>query len=288
MSEKKSAEAAALGGSEFATPPVDVDWSDLAAFAAIARHGGLSAAAREIGSSPPTLGRRMRVLERQLGRELFVRRTHGYELTDEGRQLRAQLAPAEAIIARATLPAPKDALPVVRIAAGTWTILAIVEYLQMLTGQPEDLKLRLLQGEDVLSIPRREASIGFRSQRPTQDGLAGRKLRRVEFAPYAAPGGADRWIVVRAGTPSSDWVMERCGAGGGVETDTPRLALDLALGGLGKAVLPTFIGDSQPGLEPLSPKIPELGHDQWLVTHDEDRHLPEVRRVLDRLSEVFA
>lgn len=265
-----------------------VDWSDMAAFAAIARHGGLSAAAREIGSSPPTLGRRMRALERQLGRELFVRKTHGYELTSEGEQLRRQLAPAEEIIARATLPAQQGALPVVRVTAGTWTMLTIAEHLPALTGHPADLRLRLLQGEDVLSIPHREAAIGFRSKRPTRDGLAGRKLRRVTFAPYAAPGADDHWIVVRANTPSAQWVMQRCGDAISVDTDTPRLAMDVALQGLGKIVVPTFIGNAQTRLQQIGPVIDALSHDQWLVCHDDDRHLPEVRRALDRISEVFA
>ncbi|MFV0410894.1 MAG: hypothetical protein ACK5LJ_14715 [Paracoccus sp. (in: a-proteobacteria)] len=54
-----------------------------------------------------------------LGRELFIRRTHGYDLTDDGTRLLAELAPVEAVIARATLPAPDDRLPLVRVTAGT-------------------------------------------------------------------------------------------------------------------------------------------------------------------------
>lgn len=229
----------------------------------------------------------MRLLERQLGRELFIRRTHGYDLTEDGARLLAELAPAEAVITRATIPASDHALPVVRIAAGTWTMLALVRVVPALLGDPPDLRLRLLQGEDVLSIPRREAAIGFRARRPAQDGLAGRQLRPVAFAPYAAPGAADRWIMVRADTPSARWVAERSGGGAVVETDTPRLALDLALQGIGRVMLPTFIGDAQAGLDRAGAEVAELAHDQWLVTHDEDRHLPEVRRALDRIAEAI-
>lgn len=267
--------------------PLSVDWCDMAAFLAIARYGGLSAAARKIGSSAPTLGRRMRALERRLGRELFVRRTHGYDLTEDGERLRADLSPAEIAIARATTPVAANGLPTVRITAGTWTMLALADRLPAMIGDPPDLRVRLLQGEDVLSIPRREAAIGFRSKRPFDEGLAGRRLRRVVFAPYAARHAPDRWILVRADTPSARWVAERCGNAIAVETDTPRLALDLALRGLGRAMLPTFVGDARPELERVGPVAEALGHDQWIVTHNEDRHLPEVRRALDRITEAF-
>jgi DNA-binding transcriptional LysR family regulator len=166
-------------------------------------------------------------------------------------------------------------------------MLALADRLPAMIGDPPDLRMRLLQGEDVLSIPRREAAIGFRSRRPTGDGLAGRRLRRVEFASYATSDAPDRWILVRADTPSARWVAERCGDAIAVETDTPRFALDLALRGLGRAMLPTFVGDACAGLARAGPMVDHLGHDQWLVTHDEDRHLPEVRRALDRIGEAF-
>ncbi len=268
--------------------PDRASWDDLAAFLAIARQGGLSAAAREIGSSAPTLGRRMRSLERRLSRELFVRRTHGYGLTADGERLRDELLPAEAAIARATAPAPGGAPPLVKIAAGTWTMLALADALAQITGRPPDLRVRLLQGEDVLSIPRREAAIGVRARRPAQAGLAGRRLRRVAFAPYAAPGAMDGWIAVRADTPSARWVAEQAEGRIAVETDVPRLALDLALGGAGTAVLPTFLGDRLSGLDRGGPDIEALGHDQWIVVHDEDRGLPEIRRALDRIGAVFS
>lgn len=264
-----------------------VSWDDLAAFLAIARNGGLSGAAREIGSSPPTLGRRMREMERRLGRELFVRRSHGYDLTEAGVRLREDLHPAEMAIIRATIPTQDGRLPLVRITAGTWTMLALADVLRSITGDPPDLRVRLLQGEGVLSIPRREAAIGFRNSRPDEAGLAARRLRPVDFAPYAAASAPKRWIVVRAQTPSARWVAERCGDDVIAEVDVPRLALDLALRGMGQVLLPTFIGDAYPELERVGEKVKELSHDQWLVTHDDDRALPEIRRALDRIAEAF-
>ena len=62
-----------------------VNWEDLNLFLAVARAGGLSAAAAATGKSAPTLGRRMLALEAALGSDLFRRLPRGYELTEGGR-----------------------------------------------------------------------------------------------------------------------------------------------------------------------------------------------------------
>lgn len=266
----------------------DLDWNDLRFFLAVAREGGLSPAARSVRSSPATLGRRMRALERALGRELFVRHERGYAMTAEARALVGELAEIEARILRLARHAGPEARPVVKVSAGTWTTLALLGRLEDITGAPADIRLRLLSAEAVLDIPRREAVIGFRNRRPTAVGLAGRRLARVEFAPYAAPGASRGWIRVMTDTPSARWLDRAAGAEAVCEVSAPRNALDLALAGKGKALLPTFIGDATGGLQRAGPAIDELAHDQWLVTHQDDRHLPEIRRTIDRLCRIFA
>jgi hypothetical protein len=52
---------------------------------------------------------------------------------------------------------------------------------------------------------------------------------------------------------------------------------------MARAVLPTFIGDTQKDLVRVTPVIAALSHDQWLVTHQEERFQPKVRNVIDRL-----
>ena len=262
-------------------------WDDLAAFLAVAHMGGLSAAARRIGSSAPTLGRRMRALERALGRELFVRRTHGYDLTEAGQAMRRELEAVAGRIERITARSEVDQLPVVKLSAGTWTVLALARRIRDVAGDPPDVLMRFMASEDILSINRREAVIGIRNQRPTEAGLAGRRLARVQFAPYAAPNAGRGWIRVHADTPSARWIAARSGDGVAHEASQPRLALDLALAGAGRVVLPTFIGDAEPGLDRVGEVVTELTHDQWLVLHDDDRALPEVRRTVDRVIAVL-
>lgn len=260
-----------------------VDWNDLRLFLAVAREGGLSPAARTTGRSAATLGRRMRALERATGRELFVRHERGYEPTAEARRLRDGLTEVEARIAGLTAAPSGGERPLVKISAGTWTTLALLETLDAIAGTPPDVRLRFVSAEDVLDIARREIVIGFRNRRPTENGLAGRRLSRVAFAPYAAEGAPRRWIKVLADTPSARWLERTVGNDAVCEVAAPRNSLDLALAGKGVALLPTFVGDARKALRRRGDPIPELAHDQWIVTHQDDRHLPEVRRTIDRL-----
>ncbi|PYF10527.1 DNA-binding transcriptional LysR family regulator [Rhodobacter viridis] len=62
-------------------------------FAAIARHGGLSAAARATGVPKATLSRHLRALEHDLGADLVLRGPRALRLTEEGRALYERTAP---------------------------------------------------------------------------------------------------------------------------------------------------------------------------------------------------
>ncbi|MEM7488336.1 MAG: LysR family transcriptional regulator, partial [Pseudomonadota bacterium] len=245
-------------------------------------------AARDTGASAPTLGRRMRALERALGRELFVRRTHGYDLTAAGQRLRDELEPVAGRIDRIATPKADGRLPLVKLSAGTWTTRALVRRLPDVAGDPPDVRLRFVSSEALLSLARREVAIGIRNHRPTEPGLAGRKLAPVAFAAYATPGAPPGWIAVQGDTPSARWVRARAGADVQHEANHPRVALDLALAGAGWIVLPTFVGDWEAGLTRTSAPIGELAHDAWLILHDDDRHLPEIRRVADRVTRVLS
>ncbi|VVT28857.1 LysR family transcriptional regulator [Hoeflea sp. EC-HK425] len=262
-------------------------WEDLHLFLSVAREGGLSAAARVTGRSAATLGRRMLSLERSMGRELFVRHERGYELTGEGRDLLVELTEIEARITRLAVRPGSGERRLVKISAGSWTTLLLLDNLDRITGTPADLRLRFVSAETSLNITRRQIAIGIRNARPTDPGLAGQSLSRVEFAPYARAGAPDRWIKVMADTPSARWLDRMTGTDAVCEVTAPRNSLDLALAGKGIALLPTFIGDRQTGLDRAGSTIAELAHERWIVTHQDDRHLPEVRRAIDRLARVL-
>ena len=265
---------------------IDLDWDDLKLFLAVARAGGLSAATQATGKSAPTLGRRMLALEAVTGAELFRRLPRGYELTEQGAALLAKVLDLEALIRPLSRSAAKHGGAVVRISAGSWMTLALCRHIQAIQQGDDATRLQFLSAEHELDIARREAVIGIRNRRPEQNGLACRKIGRVQFAGYAASKAVKPWVKVMVKTPSALWLAAQAHKVVSLEVSAPRNALDLACAGIARAVLPTFIGDAQQGLVRVTPPIAELAHDQWLVTHHEQRFQPDVRRVIDRIYEV--
>ncbi|MBO9410784.1 MULTISPECIES: LysR family transcriptional regulator [unclassified Ruegeria] len=260
---------------------IDFDWDNLRLFLAVARAGGLGPAAKLTGKSAPTLGRRMIELERGLGVELFLRKPRGYELTEEGSALYAKVKGIEAsILPMAERPQSK-ARPLVKISAGTWVTSVLIAAIDDIIGSTP-VRLRFISSEDLTDIGHREAVIGVRNHRPESVGLAGRKIGRVQFAVYATDECVSTWAHVLSKTPSAAWVKENSDSANSIEVTAPRNALDLANAGLARAVLPTFVGEAEPALTRISDHIDDLAHDQWLVSHHDDRFLPEVRSVIDR------
>lgn len=263
------------------------DWDNLRLFLAVARAGGLGPAAEQTGKSAPTLGRRMIELERDLGRELFQRKPRGYALTEDGQALLKKVQSIEARVVPVTESSHTNAPPLVKVSAGTWVTKILIGAFGQLTGSIP-VRLRFIASEEVLKIGHREDTIGIRNHRPEEIGLACRRIGRVRFAVYAADDSVSTWVRVISNTPSARWLRTHSQNDEAIEVTAPQNALELANAGLARTVLPTFIGNTQPGLKPVSPLIDDLEHDQWLVTHHEDRFLAEVRHVIDRTYAVVS
>lgn len=264
---------------------MNFDWDDLRLFLAVARGQGLARATEVTGKSAPTLGRRMLALERRLGQELFHRMPRGYALTEEGQALFEKLCGLEADLLPLVETAD-PARPLIKISAGSWVTALLCRRVPELLGR-SGAQLRFIAAEEVLSISRRETLIGVRNQPPEDVSLAGRKIGRIGFAAYARDAADRPWIRVMGATPSSRWVAAQPGSRAGIEVTHPRNALDLALAGAGRAVLPCFVGDQETGLVRVSAEIEDLAHDQWLVMHQDDRHIPAVRAVIERLVAIL-
>jgi DNA-binding transcriptional LysR family regulator len=258
------------------------DWDDLRLFLAVARHGGLATAATTTGKSAPTLGRRMLALERRLGRELFRRPPQGYALTAQGNELLEHASAIEQRIVPLADSGAGGTVPVIKVSAGTWVTYLMCNNLGRLVGT-DPVRLRFTAEEQLEDIGRREALIGIRNHRPQGTGLAGRRTAHIRFAIYATDPDIEAWALVLGTTPSARWSRDKVGRSLVIEVTNPRNALDLALAGKVRVVLPTFIGRRFNTLQQVSGTIDELDHEQWLVTHHEDRFLPEVRKTIDRV-----
>jgi len=75
----------------------------LQAFEQAARAGSFAAAARELGVSPAAVSQHIRLLEDRFGKQVFLRRANGVELTDAGRELFLRVAGAFAELTEAAV-----------------------------------------------------------------------------------------------------------------------------------------------------------------------------------------
>ena len=65
------------------------------------------------------------------------------------------------------------------------------------------------------------------------------------------------------------------------------LQLEAIRAGAGLGILPCFVGDADPSLVQVTPRIEELVADYWLLVHPDLRAVPRVRRVADWIRAVF-
>ena len=105
------------------------DWNDLKYFLAVARHQGLSGAARQTGMSPATLGRRMKALEQSTGIEIFHRHARGYDLTEQGEALFAKVAALDADVRPLFSGDGGQKRTLVKLSGGHWTLHALASYI---------------------------------------------------------------------------------------------------------------------------------------------------------------
>ncbi len=257
---------------------------DLMLFIAVADGGGLSGAARMTGAKLPTLSRRMTELERACGRRLFHRGPRGYALTSNGRALLAEAQGLREVRTRVARWTAEEGAPRVRITAGFWTSRYLARAIRSVWSPEAPWIPEFLASNANVDIARREADIGIRNRRPEQAWLAGRRTVELQYAAYATDAAVAGYVTLPEGaatTPSECWVRAHHGEEIVTTASDARLALDLALVGVGRIVLPCFAGDAEEALHRVTPPIADLTHEEWLVCHHEARHDAPVRQALD-------
>ena len=268
-------------------------WDDLRLFLDVARLGGLSAATSTTGLSAATLGRRITVLEQQLGQPLFVRSQTGYRLTPAGEDLLERAEDVEA--AMLSLKRWKEGTRgerTVRVSAGPWTSAFVASQIENIWTVEDRFGIELVTANQKVDIGRRHADLGIRSQRPTEQWLAGRMIGTVAHALYS---GRNLVNGIKAGlfvgvvgegsqVQSARWLQAHHGDRIAVRGNDAMAVRELVAAGAGMSVFPCFAGDSDPRLVRLATPIKELETEQWLVSHHEERHQPAVHAVADRIA----
>ena len=278
-----------------------IDWALLRSFLAVADHGSLSAAARALQLTQPTLGRHVADLETQLRTRLFTRSARGLIPTEAALELLPHarlMASTAAALARAASGEAEDERGTVRLAAsdiiGAEVLPPVIAAFRR--AHPK-IEVELVLSNRNENLLQREADIAIRMVRPTQQQLVARKIGDVPVRLFA-----HRSYVKRRGVPntmvelrSHDLIgYDRVPAqfeGANVivsagdfclrsDNDLAQLALLRAGAGIGG--MQTQMGLRDKALVPVLHRQVVLPLEMWLVMHED---LRESRRV--RLMHAF-
>ena len=278
------------------------DWEDMRHFVALAEIGTLSGAARALKVDHATVGRRVSALEQIFDTRLIDRLPKRWVLTEAGQRV-SVLAKGMQLQAHALERAVKGRHSPL---SGTVTLTTppafahhfLAPRLPILRRLYPDLHLTLLGNQAVLSLSQGGADIAVRISRPKEPSSVARRIGRVEFDLYAAPGyanrPADEWEFV-AYDPTLDHVLEQKWLLA-FAADRPIVfrANDLgcqaaaARAGVGIAALPCFLAETDPGLVAVPVDLKRAARDMYLVVHADLRRMPAVRAVLEFVAEQVA
>lgn len=283
------------------------DWSLWRSFGAVVEHGSLSAAARALGLSQPTLGRHVEALEQTLGISLFERTLTGFRPTETALRLYEPVQQAQASLAEASLVAEgASAAPTGSVRITSSTVMChyvLPEILYDIRAAFPLVQIELVPSDAVENLLLREADIAVRMFRPTQLELVAKRLGEIPIVACAHT----RYLA-RRGSPSgpedlrsheligfdrSDLLIATARRMGfelsrsdfQVRTDSQTNNFELIRAGLGIGFAQATLVAATPGLVALLPELRPPPLEVWLTTHREVFTSRRIRAIYDQLGE---
>ena len=287
------------------------DWSHISAFLATAETGSLSAAARKLGLTQPTLSRQVAALEDSLSVMLFERVGKSLRLTEAGNLLlehaRAMGDAADRIAIAATGQS-QDIDGTVRITASDVVSAHVLpSVLRRLRETAPKLEIDIVATNDIQDILRREADIAIRHVRPEQPDLIARLVQDSTAHFYASTSYLDR-----NGRPKTakdmathdfisfgdvnmmiaymkDKGLNLTSSNFKIGSANGLVAWGLAREGFGLSAMSDDVAQATPGMERIDVAgVDAITFPTWLVTHRELHTSRRIRLVFDMLAEFLA
>ncbi len=282
-----------------------MEWSDIRIFLAVARAGSLGGAARLTGQSQPTMGRRLRVLEREAGHALFQRGKQGFVLTDEGAAVLAhsERMEEEALAFERQLAGQeRDMEGMLRVSSSDWFgVHMLTPIFAEFAARHPKVMIELITDSRLFSLARREADLVFRIKPFDEAGVVQRKATHVAYRVYKARGtthsrrrDGEGLSLITLDTafmdfPDAAWLRKKLPKARIVFGSNSREAqARMCAAGAGLAVLPAPLGDALPGLQAVDLGEPPPGRDVWVGFHQDLRRLGRLRALLDATIEGLA
>ncbi len=283
-----------------------LDWSLVQAFLAVAETGSLSAAARELQLTQPTIGRHIQTLEQDLSVSLFKRQARGMALTAQGEALlvhaRNMREAAEALSLNAAGKA-EDLSGTVRITSSVFVAHYIMpQIIAELREAHPDIQIEIVASDKSENLLYGEADIAVRMYRPKQLDMVALHLGYIQLGLFGSKNyiqrhgrptradeigqhnviGYDRNTGIVEGfreagvDVSRDFFPVRC--------DNHSVTWELIRAGAGLGFGPVAAGKADDKLEQLDFGIPLPKLGVWLTAHEVVRRSPRVDAVWKVLS----
>lgn len=286
---------------------IDFDWNHVRSFLATAEEGSLSAAARVLGVTQPTLSRQVASLEAELGVTLFERGTRAMTLTTAGLSLIEHVRAMSEAAQRISLAATGQAESIVGRVSITATDLVATHHLpailRRIADEAPDLVIEVVASNEVRDLTRREADIAVRHAQPEQLDLIAKKVTETEAHFYVSPAFIERY-----GVPETAEALSASRFIGMVDTErmvgyltaygltvsadnfravtmNGTAMVEFVREGLGVGILTAEAARRHPELQRIMPELPPFEIPVWLVTHRELRTSRRIRLVFDILAE---
>jgi DNA-binding transcriptional LysR family regulator len=287
---------------------MNLDWDDLRVFLAISEQGNLSAASRTLRVSQPTVGRRLKSLEQNLGTQLFDRLPDGMALTIHGEELvplaRSMETAADAVL-RHQASFSVEVHGTVRISMYEQIAQFFMQYLPALRQRCPLIEIEMAIAHSSANLSRREADLIIRECLPDAPDIIARKLGHYHYAVYGSNVYIDNnplahsqdryqacdWVGFddeHTRFIGQNWLREKLAKRKPiVRSNNGVVLLDAILQGTGLGVLPCFVGDQEAELQRLE-LVPGDGATLYLLVHKDMRKSPAVRLMMDAVIELFS
>ncbi len=287
----------------------NLNWNYIRSFLMVARRGSLSAAARELGVSQPTLSRDIQALESSTKLNLFKRTTQGLLLTEAGQRLvdtAGKMDDAADRFERQVSGLTEDLTGDVRISVNEIVgIYLLPSAITVFRQQHPGVHVEVVISNQVSSLNKREADVALRMFKPSQPDLVARRLPDMELGFYAhrdylqqhgqpdqfedlmqhAIIGFDHDNDFIAGAQKFGYQFTRNNFA--VRTDHLLMQINLARAGAGIVVIHKGLATQWPELEPILKSVPLPPLEFWIVCHGDVQFNARIRVFMQFLTQWF-
>ncbi|WP_166260492.1 LysR family transcriptional regulator [Marinobacter salicampi] len=285
-----------------------MDWNNLRFFLELSRAGRLTTAARRLGVDHTTVSRRIQMLEKNLGVQLFMRETSGYTLTEAGRSLvpQVELMESASVEIEQALPDTYDNLSGhvrIGVTEGYGTTLLAPKLTEFCQRYPH-LHIDLLALPRALRLSRHEADIAITLERPERGPYIITKLTDYVLQLYGSKAYLEQHhpIRQRADLKKHRFVsyvddlvfskellfLDEIGGSDdvGLRSTSILAQQEAVASGAGLAILPAFAADPDPRLEAIMADQIRFVRTFWMLMPVELKNIARVRVTWDFLREL--